>query len=206
LEVSKAEYEFPSMYVKGHVDCPLQNVYTGKLDISSEDADVQVAVPIDPKEILGAKRVFYQIRNILLRILSVVNIFIFLIGLTISFYTYFTHENTNNLVLLLLYTIPFIVLVRSFLNRRGRYGKVVNEKGVALPGISLTIKEKEFDKVIAKRVTNKKGRYRFILDKGKYELGVGDKGYELVDVKRGNLIDVRRDNYVLSKRVVVRKI
>ncbi len=205
IEVSKSGYEFPSVYVKGSQDYPLQNVYTGALEILSEDAEVQVAVPIDPKEILGAMMFFYRTKNVLLKILSVANIFIFLIGVVISFYTYFTHENVTNLMLLLLYIIPFVILVRSFVNKKGQYGKVVDENGKSLSGISVIIREKEFDKVIAKRVTNSKGKYRFILDKGKYELDIDEKGYELIDIKRGSLIDVRRDNYVLTKRIKVKK-
>jgi hypothetical protein len=205
LKVSKSGYEYPSIYVKGPHDYPLQNVYTGSLDISSEDTDIQIAVPIDPKEILGGQMVFHRIKNILVKALSILNVFIFIVGVTISSYTYYTHRNSNNLIFLLLYIIPLYILINSFFNKKGKYGKVVDEKGKPLSNISITIREKEFNKVIAKRVTNSKGKYRFILDKGKYELDIAEKGWELVDIKRGTFIDVRKDNYILAERIKVKK-
>ena len=121
-------------------------------------------------------------------------------------YTCYNYPNTSNFVILVLYIIPLYILISSLVKRKGRYGKVVNESGKPLSNISVIIREKEFNKVIAKRVTNSKGKYRFILDKGKYELDVDEKYYDLVEIKRGGLLDVRKDNYILSKKIKVRKV
>jgi hypothetical protein len=206
LEVSKAGYEFPSIYVKGPSDYPLQNVYAGSLEIRSEDADIQVAVPIDPKQIFGGERTLYLLRNSALKTLSVINAFIFVAGLLISMYAYYTYPNNSTTLILVLYIVPFIILLRSFFNKKGKYGKVVNEEGKPISGVSLCMKEKEFDTVVSKRVTNKYGKYRFILDKGKYELCILDPKYELVQIKRGELIDIRKSSFVFTKKIVVRKI
>lgn len=205
LTVSKSGYIFPSSIVKGLEDYPIQNIYQGNLVIGKDSGDIQLAIPIDSKEISGVSKHFSSLRNIFKRIILVFNVLIFLTGISISMYTYSIFPNIENLILLIMYIIPLVVILRSIFNNQDRYGKVVDQKGDSVEGVSVTLREMDFDKVVAVRVTDSKGRYRFILDKGKYSMSVDAEGYGDSDIKGGSLVNVNKNNYILCRKIVVKK-
>jgi hypothetical protein len=63
------------------------------------------------------------------------------------------------------------------------YGVVKDDKGQALSNIAVGLRDKEYGRIIAKRNTDGKGRYRFIVDRGEYELEILDTEYEVVEIE-----------------------
>ena len=111
-------------------------------------------------------------------------------------YTYYKNPDTFKWYLILLYIPALYFLTKSLFGRSSVYGKVVDEKRKPISNKELFLINKEFNEVVAKRVTDENGRYRFICKKGKYELRMDDK--ILADD-----INIRRDGYILAKRFVL---
>lgn len=199
LEVTKPKYEFPSAYITGTSDYPIQNVYSGSLVIKSEDTDIQIAVPIDPKTIKGLERTKHLIKNSILKTLYIINILIFITGSLISLYSYYTYPDITTLVIVLLYIFPLYILLKSIFNNKGRYGKVVDSEGKAIVNVSVLIKENAFDRVIAKRVTDQKGKYRFIMDAGEYSITIEDTKYQL---QKEKILNIKKNNFTVTSKLV----
>ena len=75
-----------------------------------------------------------------------------------------------------------------------KYGTVTDSQGRKVAGVSIFLKEMEFGRIVQRRVTNERGEYRFILDKGTYQLIVGDKG-------ESNIFTVKEDNSIIAKDI-----
>ncbi len=205
ISVTKRGYEFPSRFVKGE-DYPIQNVYNGTLSVSRASSDVQLAIPIDRKTMGGKNKTLLVTRRILQKIFPILNIVIFCVGLAIYIYMYTKYPSTGNLLIGLIYIPAFFFLLRSVFGSAGKYGKVVNDKGKGIEGVSVVMEDVEFNRVVNKRVTEKNGRYRFIMNKGVYKLDIEDEAYVLKDISSVKDISVKKDNTIVTKKIVVRKI
>ena len=205
ISVTKRGYEFPSRFVKGE-DYPIQNVYNGTLSVYGKNSEVQLAIPIDRKKMKGSSKLLLVTRGILQSILPVLNIVLFCLGITVYVYMYSKYPSTVNMLIGLIYIPAFFFLLRSVFGVTGKYGKVVNENGKGIEGVSVVIKDVEFNRVVNKRVTEKDGRYRFIMNKGTYKLDIEDENYVLKDISTIREISVKKDNEIVGKKIVVRKI
>jgi hypothetical protein len=94
----------------------------------------------------------------------------------------------------LLYIPALYFLSKSIFSRSSVYGKVIDKNGKPVAGKDIFLIDKEFDEVVGKRVTDQRGRYRFVCRKGSYQLKMGKK--VLI-----NDLRVKRDGYVLAKKV-----
>jgi len=204
ISVTKKGYEFPSRFVRGE-DYPIQNVYNGTLSVYGKNSEVQLAIPIDRKKMKGSSKFLLVTRRILQSILPILNIVLFCLGITIYVYMYSKYPSTGNLLIGLIYIPAFFFLLRSVFGSTGKYGRVVNEKGKGVEGVSVVMKDIEFNRVVNKRVTEKNGRYRFIMNKGVYKLDIEDENYVLKDISTVREISVKKDNAIVTKKIVVRK-
>ena len=88
---------------------------------------------------------------------------------------------------------------------RRNWGYVRNTNGDTLSGIEVGLIEKEFGTLYAKRVTDDKGRYRFIVPSGKYEIVLLSTGLSFVDFK-SEVIEVKKNKVrVIKKNLTVSK-
>ena len=204
ISVTKRGYEFPSRFVKGE-DYPIQNVYNGTLAVYGNNAEVQLAIPIDRKKMKGSSKVLLATRGILQKILPVLNIVLFCVGITIYVYMYSKYPSTGNLLIGLIYIPALFFLLRSVFGVAGKHGKVVDEKGKGVEGVSVVMKDVEFNRVVSKRITEKNGRYRFITNKGVYKLDIEDENYVLKDISTVKEISVK-DNGIVGKKIVVKNL
>jgi hypothetical protein len=60
---------------------------------------------------------------------------------------------------------------------------VKDENGKPLSGIAVGLRDVEYGRIVSKRNTDGKGRYRFIVDKGDYTLEILDTEYEVVKIE-----------------------
>jgi hypothetical protein len=107
-------------------------------------------------------------------------------------YTYYKYPELFKWYVPLLYIPALYFLVQSIFGKTVVYGKVRDKSGKAVKNKELYLINKEFDEVVAKRVTDEKGRYRFVCNKGIYELKMGKKTIQ-------DNIRVKKDSYVLAK-------
>jgi len=183
LDVKGRSYEFPSKLILGKEDYPLSNVYHGEKILLKEN-EINVVIPIDPDQKAVQKKAFTIFRSIASSLLPIANIVLFIGGITIASYVYSRNPITQNLAILLLYIPTTYVLLKSISGMRRRTGKVIYDNGTPAANITLTLKDKDFDKVVAKRVTDSEGRYSFdISEKGEYVIEVTDGGIMIVDGK-----------------------
>jgi hypothetical protein len=192
--VKKGGYNFPTKLIKGSEDYPLKNIYKGDIIKKGKSSDVIVNIPLDKKELKKTKKFITVLKSTGSIILTFINVLLFTFGILLVIYTYYKYPDLFRWYIPLLYIPALYFLAKSIFAKTVIYGKVVDKKGSPMKDKELFLVNKEFDEIVAKRVTDEKGRYRFVCNKGVYELKMGKK--TLLDN-----IDVKRDGYVLNKRI-----
>ncbi|MDD4382511.1 MAG: carboxypeptidase-like regulatory domain-containing protein [Candidatus Dojkabacteria bacterium] len=205
IRVTAKDYIFPSKIVFGNKDFPLENVYHGK-EFRYEGGEIpNYSIPMDKVEYsqfrIFVEKLAFQSRGIL----KILHILLFLIGLIFSIYAVKISPIWFNYLILILYIPSFFSVVISIFSKKERYGIVRNSKGKKLKGIIVGLKDKEFDKLISKRVTDRLGRYRFIVNKGTYNIEVLNTNLAIIDYTGLDNIKVK-DGSVIAKDIKVKKI
>jgi hypothetical protein len=188
LKVSATGYLYPSKLVTGSTDSPLQNIYRGGKFEVKEELHLQYSIPLDPFDPSNAKYFKIMLVSRLGKLFLVLQKIFVVVGLFLAFFLYLRNPVTFNLIIVILY-IPllFIHLFLSFSGKRQTLGMVKNTKGESIGGVTLGLREMEFEKLVAKRVTNEKGHYKFLVPGGKYRLEILSSDYEIKEPKEGAL-------------------
>ncbi len=194
--VRAPKYTFPSNIVFGKEDYPLINVYHGETFTVKEDQEINFAIPMDPIEISKLRFSWESIWARIKFMVNILHILLFLIGLIFAFYTYYINPTLFSLLVLLLFVPTFFFILRNIFINREKYGIVFNKNMEPLEGITIGLREAEFDRIIAKRVTDKRGRYRFIVDTGHYYLEILDTNYTIKNIQHGNEIQPSKETTI----------
>jgi hypothetical protein len=192
IKVKKSGYDFPTKLIKGSEDYPLKNIYKGEIIKKAQASDVIVNIPLDRKQLVKSKKLSTTLKSISSILLTLLNILLFSFGILLVIYTYYKYPELFKWYVPLLYIPALYFLVQSIFGKTVVYGKVRDKSGKAVKNKELYLINKEFDEVVAKRVTDEKGRYRFVCNKGIYELKMGKKTIQ-------DNIRVKKDSYVLAK-------
>ncbi|MGI6423118.1 MAG: DUF2341 domain-containing protein [Candidatus Dojkabacteria bacterium] len=203
LDIKKREYIFPSSLIPGKQDYPLTNIYHGG-KIHMKEGETNIVIPLDPnKEVIGKKVLTFS-RGVFSVTLPILNIALFTAGITIAIYVYQKNTSVVNLIILLLYIPTIFTLVQSILNLRSKKGTVKYSDGTPATNITLLLKEKDFDKVISKRVTDEKGKYSFdILEEGKYAIESADSKIQIIE---GETEIIAKKRKIVYNRLIVKKV
>jgi hypothetical protein len=205
IKVVAMDYEFPSKIVFGKNDFPLENVYLGQEFYVSKENIPNFSIPMDRIEMSDLRFVFSQFAFISKLIWKFFHMVLFIVGLLFSLYALSVYNSWYNYVILLLYIPSIFMLITSFLGKNERYGLVKDSKGKRLTGIVLGLKDKEFGRLISKRVTDELGRFRFFIYPGQYELEVLSGEWKIAN---GNGLDniVAKKEDVLIKNITLEKV
>lgn len=180
LEVIAENYSYPSKLITGSVDTPLENIYRGGKFLVEEESQIKYSIPLDPvasstisnfKTVLvtNLKKAFVAFQKVLV-----------VVGLFVALFMYIRNPSTFNLAIFTLYMpLLFIHMIFALSNKKYSFGTVRDMNGNILKGVVLGLREMEFEKLIAKRVTNERGRYKFLVPGGKYKLEVLSSEYEI---------------------------
>ena len=183
IKVSAKGYKFPSETIFGRTDYPLENVYYGdKFDVI-ERVVPEFSIPLDSVDMTKFEKITTAINSRFKVIYKIFSVVFFVIGLIFTIYTYNVNPNWFNFIIILLYIPSFVLVVRGLLKKSLEYGFVTDDKGNPLSDIGVALRDREYGRIVAKRNTDGKGRYRFIIDKGDYSLEVLDTKYEVVDIE-----------------------
>jgi len=179
LHVRKPGFDFPSSVITTSTDRNISNVYTGSLHISGTDVESVVAIPIDPIDASFGKKFVVGLLSrgsvwiMLLKFVVFVGLFVY------SLVIYQQDASIINLLILVIYGLLSTLLVINSFEKRIRYGVVMDGQGNVLEGVKVVIKEREFEETVGERITDVKGRYRFVIKPGDYSLSIVSNGESL---------------------------
>lgn len=193
VTISKKGYRFPSTVVTGSIDYPIYNVYNNGFDVH-ENQEIEIAIPIDPIEKNIDSKIV--IKDYFRKSLLILNILLLIGGILLSVYMSINYPSILNYIILSLYLLPIGTMLFVMKVNHIKYGIIRDKLGNRVEGMSILLKEAEFGRVIQKRVTNQKGGYRFILDKGRYQLVVGNSGVS-------NIFTIKEDNTILARDIKI---
>jgi hypothetical protein len=196
LEVRASRYEFPSKVVFGKDDAPITNVYHGEVFEVGENREINFSIPLDPLEESQLRvrlEAFWTRTKFIVHLL---HILLFLVGLTLAFYTYYSNPTSLSLIVLLLFVPTFFLVLRNIFFSRDIYGVVKDTQGNRVEGVAVGLREAEFDKIVAKRVTDSMGRYRFFVGEGRYYIEILDRNYVVEDIEDGNEVFTRKETLI----------
>lgn len=204
LDINMNGYVFPSSLIAGNQDLPYRNIYTGG-DFNLSNHPISYSVPIDPLNKSVLQEIKTVVRNRFINIsISLINIVI-LIGLLFSILSYIKVPNTFNLVLLILYILTLVITIVMNSQGKYRFGTVRDIYEERLEGVELSLMETEFGTNFARRITDEKGKYRFIVPGGEYKLVSTDPDYNIM-VDRESIFKGKKDKVmVISNNLIARK-
>lgn len=203
IVVRAPRYIYPSAVVFGKEDYPVTNVYHGEEFVVSGETEINFAIPLDPMETSKLRLKLEGFWTRIKFIVNIIHVLLFLAGITLAFYTYYNSPSVLSLVVLLLFVPTFFFILRNLLNR-DRYGLVIDRSKNPLEGVVVGLRESEFDKIVAKRVTDVRGRYRFLADEGRYYIEILDTGYKVENIKGGNEVYLKRESLITRDIVLTR--
>ncbi len=209
LKVVINGYTYPTKLIKGETDRPFENIYRGGKFIVEEESQVQYSIPLDPIESSGFKFTKTIILNKLSNFISGFQKILVVVGLLVAFFLYLRTPDVFNLTILLFY-IPllFLNLFLSYDSQKSKFGVVRNKEGQVLKNLELGLREMEFERIVAKRVSNDNGRYKFVVPGGKYRLEVLNPNYEIKNLKGNALVfksNVKKPLLINKNLVLVKK-
>ncbi|MCD4756194.1 hypothetical protein K8R20_01075 [bacterium] len=206
IEVTSNTCSFPSKIIFGKTDFPLENVYLGDVFSVENGIIPEFSVPLDSLELKGITRFMIAVRSRLAVVIKILSPLLFLFGLVFSVYTYYNNPDILNLLICILYIPSFILVTKALFAKGLDYGVVTQEGGGVLNNISVGLRDVEYKKIVGKRVTDGKGRYRFIVDEGVYNIEVLDTEYEVVSVEQKDVEKISDGSMVVALDVLVKRI
>lgn len=206
IVVRAGEYTFPSTIVFGKEDFPLTNVYHGEEFEIGDDTTLDFSIPLDPVE-ASKLRVWREIIwGRFKTLFNILNILLFVIGLVFAIYLYSKNPYWLTRLVLILYIPSFGFIVRNLFTKRERFGVVTDIEGNPVEGVSVSLREAEFDKVVIKRVTDSRGRYKILANKGRYYLEILEPSYKIEQIEGDSEILVEKDEQWIVNDIIVSKL
>ena len=206
ISVVHPEYSFPSEILsKINSDGEMRNLYFGKTFTSTGNESIRLCIPLDKlnnnKKIHFFSKLSQQILDkivsinvILFSILIIATIIYMVIG-----YWEVDFENIFQIVYSTIFVSAQLTLIYRAKNIKG---KVIDKKGKPIEGVKLILLDSEFKQLKDSTVTDKEGKYLFIVPKGDYAIIPIHNNYEIV-VKKPYLIDGRKGIRKVIKKLSV---
>lgn len=206
IVVKAVDFTFPSTIIFGREDYPLTSVYHGEEFEHIQNQDLNFSIPLDPNEVsefrVWREILWGRIKNIV----NVLHILLFVIGLVLAIYMYSRNPYWLTALVLILYIPSFLLTLRNIFGKRDRYGIVKDTEGNPVEGVVVGLREKEFDRIKIKRVTDRNGRYRIFVDSGSYTLEILDTSFKIEEIKGGSEILLEKDEQWIRKDIIVSRL
>jgi len=188
MKVSKARYIFPSELVTGKTDLLRNYIYRGdKYKVAKDKQDLSVNIPVDPQEVSPSVSYLSLVGMYLATIIVALNPIFILVGITMSSALYSLTGKVLNLVIIGVYLLILLFQLIDSIRRRTGWGIVRDDKGKRLGGVKVGIYDKKYNKLIDVRVTDNKGRFRFILPEDEYVIKPYKSKYGLTGKQRSGV-------------------
>ena len=206
IVVRAPNYIYPSTIIFGKEDYPLTNVYHGEVFEITDETELNFAIPLDPVEV-SKFRVWREILWGRIKVIvNILHILLFVVGLVFAIYLYSNNPYWLTTLVLILYIPSFFFMIRNVFGKRDRYAVVRDLEGNPVEGVIVGLRELEFDKLVLKRVTDSRGRYRMLIGEGRYRLEIMDTGYKVESIEGDSEILVEKDEQWILKDIVISKL
>jgi hypothetical protein len=206
IKVSARDYGFPSKIIFGKSDYPLENVYHGEEFEIKNGVVPEFSIPLDPLELSWFRKLYISLSSRFRVFYKVISILLFIFGLIFTLYSYSKNPNWFVFVILLLYIPSFVMILFGLLKKRVKYGVVKDNDGNPIKGLSVGLRDMEYERITAKRITDGEGRYRFVVNNGKYELEVLETGYEVLSIEESEDRVLSDGSLLIAKDIVVKPV
>lgn len=206
LEASSNKYSFPSKVIFGKADYPLENVYHGEEFTIKNGIVPEFSIPMDSIDLNWFRRLLITANSRTRVLFKVLSVILFLFGLIFSVYTYHINSNIFNFLIIVLYIPSFLLVTKALFKKGLEYGVVKNEEGEVLSDVAVGLRDVEYKRIVAKRITDGKGRYRFIVDMGVYNIEVLDTEYEVVSIEKKDVKHLSDGSVLIALDVLVKRI
>ncbi|MCD4811894.1 carboxypeptidase-like regulatory domain-containing protein [bacterium] len=206
LEVSSNMYSFPSKSIFGKEDYPLRDIYHGDTFSVKNDIIPEFSIPLDSLELKWFGRFMIVMRGRMKILIKILSPILFLFGLVFSFYAYYNNPDILNFLIIALYIPSFLLVTKALFKKGLAYGVVREKGGGVLSNVAIGLRDVEYKKIVGKRVTDGKGRYRFVVDEGNYSIEVLDTEYTIVSVEEMDVKSLSDGAILVALDVVVKRI
>ena len=206
FSVQASGYTFPSSIVVGGIDDPYINIYTGGLFRFNDSNVLNISIPMDPvnTDLLSSSSA--KVKNILSNLLNIVQYLLIIVSVILLVMSLSRGISPVNLTILVIYLIVVIVKIVLWIKGRKEFGTLYDQNGQPLSNITIGLRDSDFGRIAAKRVTDDKGRYRFVVPGGKYSLEMLESGFtlspkdiEVLEGKEDRVMVVNKDLVVSSR-------
>jgi len=205
FNVEASGYTFPSKIVHSTEDLPYENLYFGEIVNHTSDKLLNISIPMDKIDTELLKESNASIKNILATLIRILGIIFFIFGFVTTIFALSNNPTTWTLVIFVIYILVISISIYMRISVMKNFGYVKSPDGMLLPGVEIGLIEEEFGTLYAKRVTDEKGRYRFVIPSGKYQLVLLSSGLvlndfkdEVIDIKEGK-VGIVKKNLIVSK-------
>lgn len=207
MKITARNFTFPSKIVFGKTDFPLENVYHGDPFLTRKNKIPNFSIPMDQEEVSNIEKIFASFISRTKALWKSLHIILFLIGLLFSTYALYTTPIWINYVIVAIYIPALIALIFSFFSKKEKYGVVRDKKGKIVAGAIIGLNENQFDKLVSKRISDSLGRYKFIVNKGIYNISVMNSDLKVINEEKLTNLEVKEDGgNLLCPNIFVKKL
>jgi hypothetical protein len=197
LTVAKETFKFPSEVAEArasHFNDKYQlssDIYLGTpISVSEQNANINLDIPLDP--ILKSNDLRIRIRLAIRLVWDWFEIIIsylakpfLFVGVAISIFNYLVHSTSKNLILLFIYLVLLVFLFIKYHLEAKSFGTVIDQKtNKPIAKATVSIYDKEYNTLRQSQVTDKEGRFHFLVRPGTYYLSVEAPGYKMIDTPK----------------------
>ncbi len=188
LSVTKPGFISPTRYLRDeNQDTKYLDLYHGEvIEVTEKDAVITANIPLDPAEkmVLPIKEV---VRSYLLKNLRLI---ISYIGMVLALLIVIIYPTVITIGALILHVILFLIFRRMIVPAKPkRWGIVYDAENKApLHQAIVRIFDTRFNKLLETQVTDRNGRYAFLVGKNEYQLLTEKEGYKPKEVKPVDLV------------------
>ncbi len=207
IEVKKPQYTFPSSIVSGQSqDGAYDHVYQGGIEITDQATELVVPdLPMDPvnaEQKWQTANIFKKLWLSLQKAGHYLAVPLLFVGSLVSVIVVASvPDNPVNWILSIAYVLMFLLQLKLRQKPEKAWGVVYDiATNAPLPLVNLQLIDPSFGKVVASRLSDYQGRFRFAPEPGKYVLKAQKEGFKPAEV-----IEAPKNRDLLKQEVIVQK-
>ena len=191
ITVTKKTYIYPSKLIKGAlVDGKYHNLYFQENILISSRKGLDISVPIDSVRAIEAEiRMVDRLLGLFIRIALPILIASFVL----SIFVYWVDAVLINGLVCILYVFAFIFRKKLRGKALNPWGKVYDvNTGNSIAGVPIKVFDKKYSKLLETKISDRDGRFSFLLPKGEYFLRLASFKYQIAPENKAWNV---KDNY-----------
>ncbi len=198
LKVVKPGFVFPTVYFQTKkIDKEYSDLYQGgAIHVEKKDEDVIRNIPMDPIEqtMEHAPKLLFQ------RFMRKLQMIIAISGIVLALAVFLFSPSVFMFGVVLLHVLLFLLFLRlSHLRRENYFGVITNLKNrKPIKNAIVRIFETEFDRLLETQITDKNGRYSFLVGSNMYYLMIEKDGFERYTTEKMNF-ERKKSSKIVNK-------